>query len=215
MSLDATAMLDALVVVLPGLVWTVAIAALALACSLIVGITLSFVRISIGSLAGRIVAVLTGALRSVPELPMIFAIYFGLPEIGLQLGAATCGVIALSTIGAAHVAEILRSGYLAVPAGQSEVARALGLSIPRAWRRVLFPQIRRHVMPPIVNLATELIKSTTLLAAIGLPEIANRANTYAGSSFRYFEAFTIIALVFIALITPLSLWARKLEPTPP
>lgn len=212
MTFDLHSLQESLRAVLPGFAWTLVISAVAIVASTVFGVGLCFVRVGIGGIPGKAVAIATGALRAMPELSLIFLLYFGFPSVWeIRLGAVICGTLALSVIGAAHAAEIARAGLLALPKGQVHAARALGFGIVGTWRRILWPQLSRKVIPPYLNLITELIKSTSLLAALGVSEITGRANAYGGASFRYLEAFTIVAALFILIITPVSILSRRWE----
>lgn len=150
--------------------------------------------------------------RTVPEMALIFWIYFCLPLIlGVSLSAWTCGLIAISLVSGAFFGEIFRAGILAVPVGQGEAAKALGLHFFPRWYKVILPQALRIVLPTIVNFITELLKMTSLLAAITVHELAYQAYVLASQTYKYTEFFTSIAIAYFVIIFPISMLSRRLE----
>lgn len=154
----------------------------------------------------------THIFRTVPEMALIFWIYLCLPLIlGLRMSSFSSGVIAISLIAGAFLGETLRAGILAVPKGQTEAAKALGLGFFARWYKVILPQAIRTVLPTLVSFMTELVKMTSLLAAISVGEMAYQANVLAGQTFKYNEFFTSIAIVYFVIIFPITVLSRRLE----
>ena len=150
--------------------------------------------------------------RTLPEMILLFWAYFCVPEIvGANVSAVGAGVIMLGVVAGAYLAEIFRAGIAALPRGQAEAARALGLPFLPRWRRVILPQALRGMMPPLMNYFTELVKNTTLLSAIGVSELSLRAYLLGGQTFRYIEFLTAIAIGYFLIIFPASLVSRRLE----
>ena len=104
-------------------------------------------------------------IRGTPLLTQIFVIYFGLPQIGLDLDPFTAGVLALGINAGAYVAEIIRGGLLSIPKGQSESALAAGMTYFQMMRRIILPQVVRVIIPPITNDAASTLKNTSPSAA--------------------------------------------------
>jgi His/Glu/Gln/Arg/opine family amino acid ABC transporter permease subunit len=200
----------------PQLLEGVAITLLALALALAFAVALGLAA-CIGSLARaplihRVSRGYVHLLRVVPDVVLIFWIYFCLPPLfDLRLPALTSGVLALSLTSGAYFAEIFRAGILAVPHGQLEAALALGLPAWIRWRSVVLPQAVRRMMPAFVNHFTELLKHTSLLAGISAGELTYRAYTLGAQTFRYLEFLTCIAVAYFVIVFPLSLWARHAE----
>jgi polar amino acid transport system permease protein len=150
--------------------------------------------------------------RTTPPLMHIVWAYYALPVIAdIRLSAFTviAGALACST--SAQMAEIFRGGLLAVPRGQSDAARVLGLS---AWQRlwwVVLPQTLRLILAPSCNALVSLLKQSSLAAVIAVPEIMNRGWILASETFRPIEVLTLVALVYFVLTWPLVLLAAALE----
>lgn len=150
--------------------------------------------------------------RTVPEMALIFWIYLSLPLIlGTSFSAFTSGTLAISLVAGAFLGEIFRAGINAMPAGQIEAANALGLGFVARWYKVILPQALRTVLPAIVNFITELMKMTSLLAAITVGELAYQAYILGSQTFKYNEFFTSVAIAYFVMIFPVSLLARRLE----
>lgn len=150
--------------------------------------------------------------RTVPEMALIFWIYLSLPLIlGTSFSAFASGTLALSLVAGAFFGEIFRAGIVALPAGQVDAANALGLGFVARWAKVILPQALRTVLPALVNFITELLKMTSLLAAITVGELAYQAYILGSQTFKYNEFFTSVAIAYFVLIFPVSLLARRLE----
>ncbi|KIC09603.1 hypothetical protein RA19_14885 [Leisingera sp. ANG-M1] len=150
--------------------------------------------------------------RTVPEMALIFWVYLAMPLVlGIRMSAFTSGTIAISLVAGAFLGEIFRAGIVALPKGQNEAAQALGLGLIARWYKVLLPQALKLVLPTIVNFVTELMKMTSLLAAISVGELAYQANVLGGQTFKYNEFFTSVAIAYFCMIFPVTLLARRLE----
>jgi len=150
--------------------------------------------------------------RVVPDVVLIFWVYFCLPPVfGLRLSATTSGVLALALGTGAFLAEVFRAGVLAIPRGQIEAALALGIPAVERWRQVILPQAVRRMMPAFVNTVTDLLKHSSLLAGITVGEMTYVAYTIGAQTFRYVEPLTAVAIAYFAVIFPLSLYVRRAE----
>jgi len=126
-------------------------------------------------------------VRGTPLLTQIFLIYFGLPQIGIDLDPFGAGVVALGVNGGAYVAEIIRGGLLSIPKGQSESATALGMTYFQLMRGIVLPQVIRVIIPPITNDAATTLKNTSLLSTITIMELALQTQVIVSSTFRPFN----------------------------
>jgi polar amino acid transport system permease protein len=150
-------------------------------------------------------------IRGTPTLIQVFMVYFGLPQLGLRLDPYVAGVVALGLSGAAYVAEILRSGFNAVPKGQFEAARSLGLRPGRSMRLVILPQLLRIVVPSLTNEAINTLKNTSLLSAITIVEITLYAKQQIASTFRPFDYYILASIFYLAIAETLNQFARWYE----
>ena len=155
--------------------------------------------------------------RGTPMLVQLFIIYFGLPglfqEIGLEwtLERFPAAVIALSLNVAAYLAEIIRGGIQSIDPGQSEACQSLGMSPFQTMKEVIFPQAFRRVIPPLGNEFITLIKDTSLTAVIGFSELFREGQLVVAVTFRSFEVYIAVALVYLVLTTISSFFFKWLE----
>ena len=159
-------------------------------------------------LAGGYVTV----FRVIPEAVLIFWMFYCLPPLtGYQVSGLWSGTLALALISAAYLAEIFRAGIQSVNAGQWEAAKALALPRRTLWLRIIIPQATRIAIPPFINFLTELLKGTTLLATIGVGELALQAYVLGAQTFRYLEFLTAIAVIYFIIIFPIARFGEWME----
>ena len=195
-----------------GLWITLAIAAISLVAGAILGLVVCIIRMQRWRLPRAMARGYITIFRITPELVLIFWVYFCFPPVfDLRLSAWTSGTVALALVCGAYMAEIYRAGIESIPQGQVEAARALGLPGPVIWLKILLPQAVRRMMPAFINYLTELLKNSTLLAGIGVGELAYQAYTLGAQTYRYVELLTAVAVAFFAVIFPISLFVRHRE----
>jgi polar amino acid transport system permease protein len=117
----------------------------------------------------------------------------------------------LSNFAGAYISEILRAGIESVGASQLESARAIGLTGVQTYRYVIVPQALRQILPPLAGQFASLIKDSSLLSFIGFEEVTNNAQQVASFTYSYLESYTPLAVAYLALTLPISLWSRSLE----
>ena len=186
------------------LTFVIALGSWLLAMSL--AIMLLIIRLTPSRLADRTVAAYVSYHRNVPTLVQLMLWYFGisslLPE-GLQYwlsdhgGEAIFAIVALGLCQAAYFSEDLRSGFRAVPPGQTEAARALGHSYVGAMRYVLMPQAFRNALPALINHSVSLFKNSSLAMAIGVSELTHAVKEIESQSFRTFEVYLTATVVYL------------------
>lgn len=151
-------------------------------------------------------------IRGTPALIQVFIIYFGLPQLGINPSPFMAGVIALGLNSGAYVAEIIRSGLLAIPKGQFESSQALGMSHPETMVRIVLPQVFRIILPPLTNEAIAALKNTSLLSTITVVDLTLYAQTIISTTFRPFQFFIATAVIYLVLttmLTQLSSWMER------
>jgi His/Glu/Gln/Arg/opine family amino acid ABC transporter permease subunit len=164
---------------------------------------------------GPLAAVAQGyvtVMRATPEIVLIFWIFYCLPPIvGYAVSGLTAGSVALGLVAGAYLGEIFRAGVQSVPRGQAEAARALALSRTTIWTRIIGPQAARLSIPFFINYMTELLKGTTLLATIGVAELALKSYVLGAQTFRYMEFLSAIAIFYFIIIFPVARLAEWVE----
>ena len=144
--------------------------------------------------------------RGTPLILQIFYIYYALPLFGIRLPSFQSGIIALSLNYAAYLGEVFRAGIQAIPQGQREAAASLGLSTRLTMRFVVLPQALRIVIPPIGNYFIALFKDSALVSVISITELLRAGQLLAATTYKHFEIFTMVALIYLAISYPAT-WA--------
>ena len=139
-------------------------------------------------------------IRGTPALIQLFILYFGGPQIGIQLDAFQAGVIGLGVNIGAYMTETIRGAIISVEKGQNEAARTLGMSRFQAFRKVVLPQAMRLMIRPLGVNINALIKGTALVAAISVVELTYTAQRYIGSTYKPFEMFFLAGILYMAII---------------
>ena len=198
---------------LGGLSLTLILASAALVLSLPLGVVLGVCRVSPWRALRWPVTALVFVVRGTPLLMVIFWAYFFLPSItGVKTGQFTTMLMALVVFDAAYLAEIVRAGIHALPKGQTEAARSLGLSYTRTMVWVLLPQAIRHMLPSLVNQFISTIKETSLGYIIGLSEVSFIATQINTQVFTLpVQVYLTLALTYFVLCFGLSRLAYRLE----
>lgn len=198
---------------LGGLVLTMLLSGAALVLAMPLGLLLGIARVSPYRAISLPVAGLVQVVRAVPLLLVLFWVYFFLPAVtGVKTSQATTMLMVLVVFDSVYLAEIVAAGLRALPKGQLESARSLGLGYGAALRHVVLPQTLRHGLPSIVNQLVSTIKATSLGYIIGLSEvsfIATQINTLVFT--RAVEVYLILALTYFILCFGLSRLAFLLE----
>ncbi|MFA6366501.1 MAG: amino acid ABC transporter permease [Candidatus Hydrogenedentales bacterium] len=181
-----------------GLVATFAVTIISIFFALIIGLFAGLGRISPNKTINLVSTIYVEIIRGIPLLVQLFYIYYALGPI-LKLQGPPAAILAMSICYGAYMAEIFRAGIQAIPKGQMEAALALGLSRSAAMRRVIIPQTIRVILPPIGNEFIALLKDSSLVSILAVSDLLRRGREYASTSFRYFESYTVIALIYLVM----------------
>jgi len=203
--------LERLPLFLGGTVQTLWLSGAAFALALLIGLGLALARLSRRRSLALGSRMITDLVRGIPALVLVLLIYFGLPQLGFDLGSGPSGIIALGVNSGAYMGEAFRAGIQAVDVGQTEAARSLGMSHPQAMRRVVLPQAIRFAIPPVTNEATVLIKGTSLLSVISITELTRVGTQVMTLTFRPIEAFLTVGLIYLVINTVVSQASSRLE----
>ncbi|MGI5166671.1 amino acid ABC transporter permease [Spirillospora sp. CA-253888] len=194
-----------------GLLLTVQLTLLSLAGALLAGTVVAALRVSpVGVLRGVGMAYVE-TLQNIPLLVWLVLAVFGLPEIGVKAGLFTTAVVVIALYQGAYTAEAIRSGINAVPAGQGEAARALGLTFTQSLRLVILPQALRTVVQPLGNIAIMTLMNTALAAAVGVVELTAAANRVNLAEAQPIWIFVAAGLAYMALSGVVGLVTGTLE----
>ncbi|WGE35686.1 amino acid ABC transporter permease [Actinobacillus genomosp. 1] len=192
----------------------------------IITLQLSFWGILLSLIFGLLIAVITAyqvkpfnrlargyieLSRNTPLLIQLFFLYYGLPKIGIKWDGFTCGIIALVFLGASYMAEALRAGLLAVPKGQTEAAKAIGLNRFQVFCYVIFPQAWAVSIPAIGANVLFLIKETSVISAVAVAELMFVTKDIIGMDYKTNEALFLLFASYLVILLPISLLARHFE----
>lgn len=179
---------------------TIKLSVLTVALGLVCGALGAAARLSRFATLRFIGAAYVSVIRGTPALIQLFLLYFGGPQIGIQLDAYQAGVIGLGVNIGAYMTETMRGAIISIEKGQAEAARTLGLSRFQTFRKVTLPQALRLMIRPLgVNINAQ-IKGTALVAAISVVELTYTAQRYIGSTYKPFEMFLLSGLLYMVII---------------
>lgn len=195
-----------------GLALTLALTGLGLLAGLPLGLAVALGRrVRFRPLAWLFAAYVEG-LRGTPLLVQIIFIYYALPQLlGVDLAPMLAAVLALTLNSSAYVAEIFRAGIASVDPGQSEAARALGMSQAQAMRHVILPQAVRNVLPPLTNEGIALLKDSSLVSIIGMAELTRAGQELASQLAAPLAIWPAVALFYLLATLPLTRLSAALE----
>lgn len=139
-------------------------------------------------------------IRGTPLLVQIFILYFGLPSaFNINLNSYAAGILALGINSGAYIAEIVRAGIQSIDKGQLEAAHSLGMTQAKAMRHIILPQAFRHILPPLGNEIIILLKDSSLVSTIALPELLLHGKLVASRTYDYFSMYLGVAFVYLIL----------------
>lgn len=193
-----------------GLLVTFQVTVLAIVFAFVIGLLAGLGQISRSKPINKISTVYVEIIRGIPLVVQIFYIYYSLGQF-LKLSGVLAAVVAMAICYGAYMGEIFRAGIQSIPKGQMEAALALGLSRSQAIRMVILPQTIKIVLPAIGNEFIALLKDSSLVSVLAISDLMRRGREYAATTFEYFEAYTIIALVYLVLTLFLSRMVAILE----
>lgn len=197
---------------LKGLITAVQVTLCSFVVACVLGLMLALLRRSHLKFIVWVTDGCTGFIRNTPLLVQVLFLYFSLPMIAnVSLPAFTVGVIGLGLHYSTYLSEVYRSGIDSVPRGQWEAARALNYSRTITWTKIILPQAIPPIIPILGNYLLVMFKETPILMAITLAEMLLAAKNLISLSYRPFEAYTIIGILFLLISYPASILIRKVE----
>ncbi|ANH07377.1 amino acid ABC transporter permease [Shinella sp. HZN7] len=190
---------------------TVELSLLSLALGLAVAALVAMLRLSHVAALRFAGAAYVSVFRGTPALIQIFLLYFGGPQVGIQLEPFAAGAIALGLNIAAYMAESIRGGVLSVDRGQMEAARSLGFGEGQSMRWIVLPQAAKLMIRPLGVNAVALVKGTALVATISVVELTYTAQRFIGSTYKPFEIFAVTAVLYMIMVYGLTLLVDRLD----
>ncbi|AEV28076.1 amine acid ABC transporter, permease protein, 3-TM region, His/Glu/Gln/Arg/opine family [Sphaerochaeta pleomorpha str. Grapes] len=210
-ALDFSIIIKKLPSLLNGCAVTLLLCSISLALALILGIVLALQRDAKHPLVSSPARFFIWIFRGTPLMVQLYLIYYGLPSFGIKLTAISAGILGMSLNTSAYIAEIIRSGIHAIDSGQREAAKALGMSPVMEMRRIVAPQATKVCLLPLVNQFVATIKNSSILSVITITELTRVGTLISYSTFRHFESYIAIAVLYLVLTTLFTSLAGFLE----
>ena len=195
-----------------GLAVTCEVTAAALVIALALGFVIAVAKVVRCRPLRTVLDFYTSIFRGVPLIVLLFMAYFATPQLtGLKISMFAAGVITLGLNGSATVSETVRGGIEGVDAGQYDAAQAIGLSYTTMMRKIIIPQALRSVAPALVNEVITVLKSSSLVATIGLMDMMRAAQSVQALTYRAFEPFLVVAVIYYLIVMCLTAVGNHLE----
>lgn len=212
----------------PGIVWaglgvTIAVSVVAMLLGVVLGFFVGLARLSSNRMLSNLARLYVWFWRGTPLLVQLVLVYTGVAAAGIYpypdarlfgltvSGAMQAAVVTLAFNEAAYMAEIVRAAIAAIDKGQFDAAKAIGMRPSQSMRWIVLPQAMRIIVPPLGNEITLMIKSTSLLAVIGIRELFGTLQSINAATFKTFELFAVAAIWYLVLTTLISLVQRVAE----
>ncbi len=214
MGFDFHYMMELMPILMKYLGTTMSMASWGLLLSLILAVILANIRVFKVPVLDQLSQLYISFFRGTPLLVQLFLLYYGLPQIFpimVGLDAFSAAVIGLTLHFAAYMAESIRAAIIGIDRSQMEASLSVGMTTSQAMRRIILPQATRVALPSLMNYFIDMIKSTSLAFTLGVAEIMAKAQMEASSSFRFFEAFLAVALIYwgvVLILTRVQIWAE-------
>lgn len=196
---------------LEGARWTIVLSLLAFICGGALGLAIALARTSKSVALRRLTTVYIQIFQGTPLLVQLFFVYFGLPLLGIRVDIWIALAIGLSLHTSAFLGEIWRGSIQAVPSGQSEAARALGIGYVHRMIDVVLPQAFRIGLPATIGFLVNLIKGTALAALLGLTELTRSGQLMANITFQPLQVYGAVGLVYFFICLPLTYFSARFE----
>lgn len=190
---------------------TIPLTVVSFVCGLAIALAVALARLSSYRALSIPARVYISIIRGTPLLVQLFIVFFGLPEIGIDLPSFTAACLALSLNVGGYAAEVIRASILSVPRGQFEAATTIGMDYWQSMRRIILPQAARIAVPPLSNTLLSLVKDTSLASVVLVTELLREAQISASVSTRFMALYCVAALYYWVICYVISLGQRALE----
>lgn len=195
-----------------GLGVTIRIAFFAIILAIVLGLIFGLMSIAKFKILKAISTIYVYIVRGTPLMIQAMFVYFGLGQaLGVMFDPVLAGIVILGVNAGAYLSEIFRSGIEAVDKGQLEAARSLGLSQVMAMKKVILPQAIKIMIPSLMNQFIIAIKDTSILSVISIRELMQSGQIIVGTTYRAFEIYGVVAMMYLVLITILTLVSKAVE----
>lgn len=195
-----------------GLIYTLLFTLVTMVGGVAIGLALGVARYASGPVIGFPATVFVQLFRCTPLLVQLIWFYYAFPVIiGVEMTAPVAGALALTLYASAFYAEIFRAGIQAVDMGQWEAGRAIGMRRARIFRRIIFPQAVRIMVPALISQFIMQLKNTSLLSTIAVGELLYQGSLITATTYRPLDVYTAVALIYFGILFPLTFAAEHAE----
>ncbi len=211
MSLDYSIVIHKLPLLLEGCLVTLEISFFSLLLGMVFGTTGALCRLSSNPILNKIAFLYVWIIRGTPVMVQLFILYFGFPQLGIKLSSMTAGILGLAVNTGAYITEIIRAGIQAVDKGQLEASMSLGMNYRQAMVRIIAPQAAKICIPPLVNQYIMTLKNSSIASLVTITELFRTGEQIIYTTFRGFEVYTVVALLYLIMNSVFMAAANKLE----
>jgi polar amino acid transport system permease protein len=190
---------------------TIQLSIVSIIVGLVFGLVIALMRISKIKVLSKIAQFYIWIIRGTPMLVQLFLVYFGLPQIGIELSPFNSSVIALGLNAAAYIAEIYRGGIMSVPTGQMEAAESLGMRYPVIMKKIILPQALRVSLPSLGNQAVMMLKDSSLASLVTVSELMMVSQRFASTNYAFIEFYIVAAAFYLVMTTIFTFILNKIE----
>lgn len=193
---------------------TITMAVISMLIALVLSLVIALIRTYKIRVLYSLSSIYVSFFRGTPLLVQLFLLYYGIPQIFpvfKSMNAYTAAVIGLSLNASAYMAEIIRGSILSVDKGQMEAALSVGMTSLQGMKNIVLPQAARTAIPSLANSFIDLLKGSSLAFTLGVAEIMAKAQMEAAGSYKFFEAYLAVAIIYWGIVIVFSYLQKKLE----
>jgi len=190
---------------------TIQLSLVSIILGMVFGLLIALMRISKIKILSYVAQFYIWIIRGTPMLVQLFLVYFGLPQIGIELTPFISSVIALGLNAAAYIAEIYRGGIMSVPIGQMEAAESLGMKYPVIMKKIILPQALRVSVPSLGNQAVMMLKDSSLASLVTVSELMMVSQRFAATNYAFIEFYIVAAGFYLVMTTIFTFILNKIE----
>lgn len=191
--------------------YTIPLALISFVIGMVLAVITALGRISTIKIFNVIARIYVSIIRGTPLLVQLFIIFYGLPNLGFVVDPFPCAVIGFSLSVGAYSSEIIRAAIISIPKGQWEAAYSIGMTYPKALRRVILPQATRVSIPPLSNSFISLVKDTSLASIVTVTEMFRVAQQIAATTYEFLLIYTEAAFIYWIICFGLSIVQGRIE----
>lgn len=211
MTFDLSVIIDNWGLFLRGAWLTIVISVVSVSAGFLIAIPVALMGLSHRRVLRWVATAYVEWFRNIPFIVVVYLFFYGLPFAGIRLSEAIVGTIALACFSSSYFAEIIRGAILAVPRGQMEAARAIGMSYFQGMWEIVAPQTLRLLLPPTTNTSITMLKETSVLSVITVAELTYQGLVVQGNTFAPFEVFLATATIYWVITATFAFFMHRVE----